>query len=49
MNTRLCAAIAAIALMFAIGSAAFACPASHQSAHKSSLTKLSYASTSNRR
>ncbi len=50
MNTRLCAAIGAIALVFAIGSAsAFACGAGHHSAHKSSLTKVSYAGTSNRR
>ena len=45
MNTRLCAAIGAIALVFAIGSvSAFACGAGHQSAHKSSPTKVSYAS-----
>jgi hypothetical protein len=50
MNTRLCAAIVAIALVFAIGSAsAFACGAGHHSAQKSSLTKVSYASTSNKR
>jgi hypothetical protein len=50
MNTRLCAAIGAIGLVFAIGSAsAFACGAGHHTAHNSSLTKVSYASTSNRR
>jgi hypothetical protein len=41
MNTRLCAAIGAIALVFAIGSAsAFACGAGHHSAHKSTLIPL---------
>jgi hypothetical protein len=50
MNTRLWAAIGAIALVFAIGSAsAFACGAGHHSAHKSTPTKVSYANTSNKR
>jgi hypothetical protein len=50
MNTRLCAAVGAVALVFAIGSAsAFACGAGHHSVHKSTLTKVSYAGTSNRR
>ena len=50
MNTRLCAAIGAIALVFAIGSAsAFACGAGHHSARHLTPTKVSYASTSNQR
>jgi hypothetical protein len=50
VNTRLWAAIGAIALVFAIGSAsAFACGTGHHSAHKSTPTKVSYASTSNKR
>jgi hypothetical protein len=44
MNARLCTAIVAIALVFAIGSAStFACGTSHHVAHKSTATKVSYA------
>jgi hypothetical protein len=47
MNTRPCAAIGAMALVFAIGSAsAFACGAGHHSARNSTPTKVSYASPS---
>jgi hypothetical protein len=47
MNTRLCAVIGAVALVFAIGSAsAFACGAGHHSARSSTPTKVSYVSPS---
>jgi hypothetical protein len=44
MNTRLCTAIGAIALVFALNAAsAFACGAGHHTGHKSGATKVSYA------
>jgi hypothetical protein len=46
MNTRFCAAIGAIALVVAIGSAsAFACGAGHHSARNATPTKVSALST----
>jgi hypothetical protein len=45
MNTRLGAAIGAIAIVFAIGTAsAFACGAGHHAARSSAATKVSYVS-----
>jgi hypothetical protein len=47
MNTRLCTAFGAIALVLAIGPlSAFACDAGHHTAHRSTATKVSYASPS---
>jgi hypothetical protein len=47
MNTRICAAIGAMALVVAISSAsAYACGAGHHSARNSTPTKVSYVSTS---
>ena len=44
MKTALWTAIVAIALGFALSSvAAFACAAAHHTAHKSTATKVSYA------
>jgi hypothetical protein len=43
MNSRICVAIGAMALVVAIGSAsAFACGAGHHSARASAATKVSY-------
>ena len=47
MITRTCAAIGAIALIVAIGSAsAFACGAGHHAARASATTKVSYVAPS---
>ena len=47
MSTRVCAAVGAIALVFAIGSAsAYACGAGHHSARASAATKVSYVAPS---
>jgi hypothetical protein len=47
MTTRLCTAFGAIALVLAIGPlSAFACGASHHTAHRSTATKVSLVSPS---